>query len=416
MEALNAEIIAVGSELLLGQITNTNARFLSEELAKIGINVYYHTVVGDNPGRLKKAIETAQSRADLIVFSGGLGPTKDDLTKEMIAKTLGVGLVKDEQAMQLIEQFFRKRSMPMTPNNRKQANVLAGSTVLPNDTGLAPGMALKKDGKIYMLFPGPPSELEPMFVRYGRPYLLNELNKVEKIESRVLRFFGIGEAVLETELEDLIDRQTNPTIAPLAGDGDVTVRLTAKEDSDKKRKEMLDALEKEILQRVGSYFYGYDDTNIMQELARLLKEKNLTIAVAESLTGGLFQEKATAIPGASQWFKGGIVSYTNDVKINVLKVKEETINSDGAVSDTCATEMAKNVKTLLGADIGISFTGVAGPDPSEGKEPGTVYCGIAAGKEPPKSFLFKLAGNREAIRRRAVNHGAWFALKEVRHM
>ena len=271
---LDAEIIAVGSELLLGQITNTNARFLSEQLARLGINVYYHTVVGDNPGRLKRAIQIAQERADLIVFSGGLGPTKDDLTKEVIAETIGVGLEEDQEAMNYIEKYFRVRNMPMTPNNRKQANILQGATVLPNETGMAPGMALKKDGIIYMLYPGPPSELEPMFLKYGRRFLLRELNKIERIESRVLRFFGIGEALLEAELEDLIANQSNPTIAPLAGDGDVTVRLTAKGDDDAERKEMLDRLEKEILRRVGSYFYGYDDTNLFVELARTLEEKS----------------------------------------------------------------------------------------------------------------------------------------------
>lgn len=410
---LDAEIIAVGSELLLGQITNTNARFLSEQLARLGINVYYHTVVGDNPGRLKRAIQIAQERADLIVFSGGLGPTKDDLTKEVIAETIGVGLEEDQEAMNYIEKYFRVRNMPMTPNNRKQANILQGATVLPNETGMAPGMALKKDGIIYMLYPGPPSELEPMFLKYGRRFLLRELNKIERIESRVLRFFGIGEALLEAELEDLIANQSNPTIAPLAGDGDVTVRLTAKGDDDAERKEMLDRLEKEILRRVGSYFYGYDDTNLFVELARTLEEKKLTLAVAESLTGGYFQEKVTDIPGASRWFKGGIVSYTNEVKQNVLNVREETLNREGAVSAACAREMAANVKRILDADVGISFTGVAGPDPSEGKEPGTVFCGLALADDV-KSFQFHFSGNREAIRRRAVYHGAWIALRELR--
>lgn len=410
---LDAEIIAVGSELLLGQITNTNARFLSEQLARLGINVYYHTVVGDNPGRLKRAIQIAQERADLIVFSGGLGPTKDDLTKEVIAETIGVGLEEDQEAMNYIEKYFRVRNMPMTPNNRKQANILQGATVLPNETGMAPGMALKKDGIIYMLYPGPPSELEPMFLKYGRRFLLRELNKIERIESRVLRFFGIGEALLEAELEDLIANQSNPTIAPLAGDGDVTVRLTAKGDDEAERKEMLDRLEKEILRRVGSYFYGYDDTNLFVELARTLEEKKLTLAVAESLTGGYFQEKVTDIPGASRWFKGGIVSYTNEVKQNVLNVREETLNREGAVSAACAQEMAANVKRILDADVGISFTGVAGPDPSEGKEPGTVFCGLALADDV-KSFQFHFSGNREAIRRRAVYHGAWIALRELR--
>ncbi|MDP4156429.1 MAG: CinA family nicotinamide mononucleotide deamidase-related protein, partial [Bacillota bacterium] len=243
---MNAEIIAVGSELLLGQIVNTNARYISQNLAEIGINVFYHTVVGDNPDRLKSAIEIAEKRSNLIIFTGGLGPTKDDLTKETIAKHLGKKLVFDQDALDSITAYFERTNRTMTENNRKQALVLEGSHVLPNDHGMAPGMMLADGDHVYMLLPGPPKEMEPMFFVYGRTVLAAQMKTSEKIVSRVLRFFGIGEASLETEIEDLIDRQTNPTIAPLAADGEVTLRLTAKHKDAAVAENMLDDTEKQI--------------------------------------------------------------------------------------------------------------------------------------------------------------------------
>jgi nicotinamide-nucleotide amidase len=301
---MNAEIIAVGSELLLGQIVNSNAKFLSSQLAELGVNVFFHTVVGDNPERLQKAIEIAESRSNLIVFTGGLGPTKDDLTKETIAKHLNKQLVMDENAMSSIEEYFKRTNRHMTENNRKQAIVLEDSKILPNDNGMAPGMFLKKDQHFYMLLPGPPKEMEPMFLKYGHSALQNVLEDKQQIVSRVLRFFGIGEAMLETEVEDLIDSQSNPTIAPLASDGEVTLRLTAKHEVLSTAHALLDEAEQEILKRVGSYFYGYDDTSLMKELTKLLSQQGITISAAESLTGGMFQEQFTSIPGAGALLKG----------------------------------------------------------------------------------------------------------------
>ncbi|WAA13896.1 competence/damage-inducible protein A [Fervidibacillus halotolerans] len=411
---MNAEIIAVGSELLLGQIANTNAKFLSKELATIGVNVYFHTVVGDNRNRLKNAVEIAKKRSQFILFTGGLGPTKDDLTKETLAEIVQRDLVMDEESFQSIKAFFKKMNRTMTENNKKQAYVLAGSEVLPNDTGMAPGMVFTQDDITYMLLPGPPSELEPMFKKYGKRSLLKRLGKCETIESKVLRFFGIGESTLEKEIEDLIDRQSNPTIAPLASDGEVTLRLTVKHSDKRKRKELIDQLEGEILSRVGPYFYGYDETTIIDEMAKLLQVKSKRIAAAESLTGGLFQEELTSIPGASHWFQGGIVSYTNEVKIGFLGVQKETIDTFGAVSKQCAMEMAENVRKKMKAHIGISFTGVAGPSPLEGKNPGTVYIGISIDGKTPEAFEYHLFGNRQTIRRRAVKVGAWEVLKQLK--
>lgn len=413
---MNAEIIAVGSELLLGQITNTNARFLSQHLAEIGVNIYYHTVVGDNEQRLEKAVKLAQSRADLIVFSGGLGPTKDDITKETIARMLGRTLEYNEEALFGIQTYFDKTGRVMTANNKKQALVIKGSTVLKNDHGMAPGMFTKADGKYYVLLPGPPREMQPMFLNYGRPAIVNVLEKVERIESRVLRFFGIGESTLETDIDDILMKQTNPTIAPLAGEGEVTLRITAKHESSDEAFRMIQKAEDEILERVGQYFYGYDETTIAAELADQLKEKKLTIAAAESLTGGLFLGELTAIPGMSTHIKGGIVCYTNEVKKQILGVKSDTLSKYGAVSSECAKELAENVRNLCRSDIGISFTGVAGPDSLEGHEPGTVFLAIAAEGQETIVHPLKMIGSREGVRKRTVKYGCHYLLQSFAEM
>ncbi|KMY53682.1 damage-inducible protein CinA [Bacillus sp. FJAT-27231] len=410
---MNAEIIAVGSELLLGQITNTNAQFLSQQLAEIGINVYYHTVVGDNGNRVLDAIKEAEKRADLLIFTGGLGPTKDDLTKEVIASHIGRPLVYNEEALKSIESYFIRTKRPMTPNNKKQALVMEGSLVLPNDHGMAPGMMVKGENHCYILLPGPPREMQPMFTQYAKPALLDVLEKVEKIESRVLRFFGIGESALETEVEDLLLAQQNPTIAPLAGDGEVTLRITAKHESEETALQMIKEAEEKILRRVGDYFYGYNDTTIARELAERLKETSHTLAAAESLTGGLFQSEMTAVPGASTFFNGGIVCYSNQAKEKLVNVKKETLASHGAISEECALELAENVRQLLDADFGISFTGVAGPDEAEGQPPGTVWIGLASKYKQPRAFKLDLAGSRAGIRKRSVKYACHYLLAEL---
>ncbi|WP_377889176.1 competence/damage-inducible protein A [Alkalihalobacillus sp. R86527] len=400
---MNAEIIGIGSELLLGQIANTNAQFISRRLADLGINVFYHTAVGDNSNRLKQVIEVAENRSDLLVFTGGLGPTKDDLTKETIAKALSKQLVYNQEAMDNIEAYYKKTGRTMSENNRKQALVIEGSTVLPNDNGMAPGMAFTNNGCTYLLFPGPPKELYPMFTKYAEPFLLKEMKLEERIISRVLRFFGIGESSLETELEDLIDQQTNPTIAPLAGDWEVTLRLTARAASEEEASKLIDSTEKDIQKRVGDYFYGYGQTSLSVEAFSLLEKQNWTISVAESLTGGMFSQEFTSIPGASSLFYGGIVCYSNEVKQKV-GVSSETLSSHGAVSEECAIELARSIKNTYKTDIGISFTGVAGPDSIEGKEAGTVFIGMVSPRGE-KVICLKLAGNRDAIRKRTVKYG-----------
>ncbi|KOA81507.1 competence/damage-inducible protein A [Bacillus altitudinis] len=405
-----AEIIAVGSELLLGQITNTNAQFISKQLAEIGVNVYYHTAVGDNPERLKRAIQVAQERSNFIIFSGGLGPTKDDLTKETIASTLGKELVLNEEAFESIQEYFRKTGRDMSPNNRKQALVLEGSDVLVNRFGMAPGMFIQEGDTFYILLPGPPSELHPMFENEAKPLISEKLGLKEKIVSVVLRFFGIGESQLETDLEDLIDAQTNPTIAPLAADGEVTLRLTAKHEDEKETERLLKETEAQILERVGEYFYGYGDTSLAFEASKALHEHGKTVAAAESLTGGMFSEWLTDLEGASSILNGSVVCYTNQVKQQVLGCREETLSSHGAVSKECALELAEGVRKLTGSDIGISFTGVAGPEPHEGQPVGKVFIGLST-KDQADVFEWMFTGSRSGIRKRAVKYGLHHLLK-----
>ena len=413
---MNAELIAVGSELLLGQIANTNAQFISKSLAEIGVNVYYHTVVGDNPDRLKKAIEIAESRADLIIYTGGLGPTKDDITKEVVASYIGKTLLTDQKAMAYIEDYFNKINRVMTENNRKQALVIEGSEVFHNHNGMAPGMAVSHGDIIHILLPGPPSEMKPMHQDYTIPFLLRLMDRVERIDSKVLRFFGIGESQLETEIEDLLEQQSNPTIAPLASDGEVTLRLTAKHESIEEADKLLKETEDKILSRVGKYFYGYDDTTIMNELINLLKENRLTIAAAESLTGGMFQEKMTDVQGAGLILKGGIVVYTNEAKKKLLNITQSTIDRFGVVSEQCAIEMADNIKGMLQSDIGISFTGVAGPDELEGHPVGTVYIGISIEGQKTYAKKLNLGGMREANRVRSMKYGCHFLIRKLREL
>ena len=411
---MNAEIIGVGSELLLGQIANTNAQFISSGLAEIGVNVYFHTVVGDNQERLRQAIETAEKRADLLIYTGGLGPTKDDLTKETVAEYIGKTLITDRDSMESIERYFEKIGRKMTENNRKQALVIEGAEVFPNHHGMAPGMAVSNGKCIHVLLPGPPSEMQPMYKDYLEPFLLKDMGRRERIESRVLRFFGIGESQLETDIEDILDAQTNPTIAPLAANGEVTLRITAKHETSAGAEKLIRHAEEEILNRVGDYFYGYNETTLMTEAIALLKEREWTISAAESLTGGMFQEELTRIPGAGLILKGGIVCYTNEAKQKLLKISDSTIKEHGVVSEACAIEMAVNIKNLLGSDVGISFTGVAGPDELEGNPVGTVFIGLSLPGREPFAKKLNLGGMREGNRVRSVKYGCHFLLHQLK--
>lgn len=380
---MKAEIIAVGTEILTGQITNTNAQFLSEEFAKLGIDVFFQTAVGDNEERLLSIIDLASKRSDLVVLCGGLGPTEDDLTKQTLAKYLGRNLVFDEQASKRLNEFFATRpQFTRTANNERQAQLIEGSTSLQNSTGLAVGGVIEVDGVTYVVLPGPPSELKPMVWDYLVPLLSSDH---KQLYSRVLRFFGIGESQLVTVLSDLIDSQTDPTIAPYAKTGEVTLRLSTKADDIESAKEKLDQLEQKILSKktlnsipLENLLYGYGDDNSMARVVfDLLKKKHKTITAAESLTAGLFQSSIADFSGSSSVFNGGFVTYSIEEKSKMLQIPLEELQEHGVVSHFTAEKMAEQSRKLTDADFGIGLTGVAGPDSLEGHPAGTVFIGIA---------------------------------------
>ncbi|WP_342512534.1 competence/damage-inducible protein A [Sporosarcina sp. FSL K6-1522] len=411
---MRAEIIAVGSELLLGQIMNTNAKFISSRLAEIGVDVHYQTVVGDNSNRLEDVIDIAAKRADVLIFTGGLGPTKDDMTKETIAKHVGCALVSDDEALRYIQSYFERVGRTMTDNNKKQALVLEGATVLANRKGMAPGMAVEKEGIHYILLPGPPHEMEPMFADEAIPYLLGLTGKHEVITSRVLKFYGIGEAELEDRIQAILEKQTNPTVAPLASPDAVTLRLTAKAQTADEALAWIEPVEEEIRSIVGDYIYGIDDDTLSSKVAELLGRNGWTLAAAESLTAGLFMAELAGEPGISASLEGGVVVYNNDVKTEQLGIDAALLAEYGVVSAQCAAALAVNVKRKFGADIGVGLTGAAGPDPHDGKPSGTVWIGIASVDAEPETYKLVLSSSRNANRLRAARFALYYLIKHLR--
>ncbi|MBR1845113.1 MAG: competence/damage-inducible protein A [Oscillospiraceae bacterium] len=376
-----AELIAVGTELLLGNICNTDAQMISQALSQLGINVFYHTVVGDNPERAKTAVEIAKKRADIIITTGGLGPTCDDLTKQVPAEAFGKQLVYHEESAQRIRSYF-ETYLPhrtMTENNLQQAMLPEGCTVLDNDWGTAPGCTFEADGVRVIMLPGPPRECRAMVEHRVIPLLKSLSDGV--ICSRTLKLFGIGESNMESQLHEQMLSMQNPTLAPYAKEGECELRITAKAPTEEEAQSMLAPVEQQLREQFGDLIYGVDIPNLETCVSRLLREQGLTLSTAESCTGGLAAKRMTDLPGASQVFKGGVVCYTNAVKHHVLGVRQETLDQYGAVSRETAAELALGACRVLGSDIAISITGVAGPDPDEGKPVGLVYCGIARGDQ-----------------------------------
>ena len=369
---MNAEIISVGTELLLGTSTNTDARDVSLALAELGINVYWHTVVGDNPARLTECLYRARNRADLIVTTGGLGPTCDDLTKQTVARAFGRELYFDTEAADSIRAWFAERNRAFTENNLSQAWLPEGCTVLPNDNGTAPGCIFEADGITVIMLPGPPRELNAMLNGYVIPWLRERSDKT--IRSHSVRMFGIGESAMEEKLRDLMDG-ANPTVAPYAKLGECLVRVTAKADTPQECDEMIAPVVEEVCRRMGDTVYGIDSPDLEHRVLELLAEKGKTFASAESCTGGMVSQRITAIPGASNWFRGGVNVYTEDAKSILLGIKPSFIEKHGVVSAAVAGKMARRVRKRLKADLGVGITGWAGPD---GEDVGLVYVALAA--------------------------------------
>ena len=372
-----AEIIAVGTELLLGNIVNTNARDISQALSSVGVNVFWHTVVGDNPQRLKEALDIARRRADIIITTGGLGPTYDDLTKQTICEAFGKPLVLHPDILETIRVYFEKNvHMKMPSNNVQQAELPEGCTVFDNSVGTAPGCAFEADGVHVLMLPGPPFEMLTMLKNHVVPYLRRLSSEV--IVSHDIMTFGLGESPMEELLREKMSHMENPSLATYAKPSEVRLRATAKAASQEEAEAMLAPVVKEVTDFLGDYVYGVDVPGLENACMALLKERGLTFATAESCTGGRVAERITALPGASAVYRGGVVSYWTGVKADVLGVPAEMLDTYGAVSEQTAKAMAQGARRITGADIAVSVTGVAGPDPDErGVAVGIVYIGLA---------------------------------------
>lgn len=415
---MKAEIIAVGTEILTGQILNTNAQFLSEKLAEIGVDVYIQTAVGDNEARLLSVLEIARERSELVILTGGLGPTEDDLTKQTVAKFLGKNLVFDAQAQAKLDDFFAQRpDYARTPNNERQAQIIQGATPLANETGLAVGGMIEVEGVTYVVLPGPPNELKPMVLNELLPRLMTGA----KLYSRVLRFFGIGESQLVTILADLIEQQADPTLASYAKTGEVTLRLSTKAKSQEEADAALNTLEEQILSRdtfegtsLRELCYGYgDETSLASLVVEELKKRQISITAAESLTAGLFQASIADFSGVSAIFKGGFVTYSLEEKAKMLDIPQAELEIHGVVSTYTAEKMAEQAREKTASDIGISLTGVAGPESLEGHPAGTVFIGLSQ-ESGTEVIRVNIGGrSRTDVRKIAVMHAFNLVLKAL---
>lgn len=397
-----AELISVGTELLMGQVLNTDAQYMAQHLAPLGVNVYHQVTVGDNPERLKAAILQAISRADVVILSGGLGPTGDDLTKKIVADAFSLPMVRFPEAEEALRQRFSRMHREMTPNNLQQADFPKGSRLMANPNGTAQGCIVEADGKTAILLPGPPRELFPMFKGEVMPYL--EKRSGYRLYSRELRIFGRGESDTEYQLKDLIDAQQNPTIAPYAKTGEVTYRVTAQCQTDEEGERISAPVIAEIERRLGDVVYSSHGEPLAAVCARLLTERGLTLAAAESCSGGLLSSTLIDIPGSSEYFMEGAVTYSDAAKIRRLHVSSATLRTQGAVSEDCAREMALGMRKSAGVDYALATTGIAGPGGAkEGKPVGLVYVALADGTDV---YVKKcnLWGDRARIREATVLH------------
>lgn len=399
---MKVELISVGTELLLGNIVNTNAAYLAEQCAGLGLSCYFQSVVGDNEERLSLTLKTAMERADIVICSGGLGPTEDDLTKEVTAKVCGKELIMDEAWKERIAEFFAARNITPTENNWKQALVPEGAIVLDNPNGTAPGLIVEyKDVRI-ILMPGPPNELVPMFETSVKPYLKELTPGV--ICSQTVKICDMGESMVETQVKDMIDAQTNPTLATYAKTGEVHIRVTASAENEKEGKKLIKPVVKELKTRLGAYIYTTeDDVTLEKAVENLLLANKLTLTCAESCTGGLLSSRLVNVPGSSEVFKSGLVTYSNKAKRKLLGVKKSTLQKHGAVSAKTAEEMTKGAAFISKCDVTVAITGIAGPDGGTKEKPvGLVYiaCNIK-GKIKVKEYHF--SGNRDKVRESAVS-------------
>ena len=378
---MKVEVINTGTELLLGEILNTNFQYLSRQLNKLGFDVLYQTTVGDNAGRLKDVFKTALERADIVITTGGLGPTRGDITKEVLCETLNLGTYLDLDTWNRINNYFCKRGLCMSGNNEKQAMVPIGAQVLTNEVGTAPGLAVTHGDKLIVLLPGPPSEMQHVYEKQLEPYLINHFAKQGVIYSHIIRLRGIGESAVAEKLDDIITSQTNPTIAIYARRGEIIIRLTAKCMELNEAKTLIAAMEALVNQRLSRYIYGTDDETLASYLGRELLRTGSTIAFAESCTGGLASSLITDVPGSSEYLLGSAVTYSNMAKHKLINVSQENLDTYGAVSEPVARQMAEGVRALFGTTYGVGITGIAGPGGATKDKPvGLVYMAVADDK------------------------------------
>ena len=397
-----AEIVSVGTELLMGQVVNTDAQFIAQRLAPLGFQVFYHSTVGDNVKRLTAVVHQAVERSDVVVFTGGLGPTDDDLTKETVASALGLTVELIPEEVERLKKHFETRGYDFTPNNLKQASFPKNAYILPNAFGTAPGCIMTAENKTAILLPGPPRELFPMFQNHVMPYL--ERLSGNKLYSRELRIFGKGESTLTYELRDIIETQTNPTVAPYIKTGEVSLRVTALCQSLEEGETLARPMIDEIVSRVGDIIYSTNGESLPETCARMLTDERKTLAVAESCTGGLIASEFVAIPGCSNFLLEGCVTYSDASKMRRLGVKQETLDAFGAVSEQCAREMAEGMRLSSGADYALASTGFAGPDGGTAENPvGTIYLALASGDGTTVKRV-QLFGERARIREIASLH------------
>lgn len=403
------ELVCVGTELLLGNIVNTNAAYLAEMCARLGLSMYYQSVVGDNEERMTQVIAQAVDRSDVVILCGGLGPTQDDLTKEVTAKVMGMKLVEDEHTRNCIQEYMNnlfvgRPDAKITDNNWKQALVPEGALILDNANGTAPGLIIEENGKIVILLPGPPNELKPMFENQVYPYLREK--QPEVILSRMIKICGIGESAVEDKIRDMIDAQNNPTIATYAKTGEVHLRVTARAESEAEAKKMIKPVVRELKVRFGKNIYTTDEHKTLEEcVIDLLKAQELELTTVESCTGGALAARLVNVPGASDVLKQGLVTYSNKSKRKFTLVKKSTLKDEGAVSHKTAKEMAKGAVENTGCDVSVSVTGLAGPNGGTKEKPvGLVYIGCCyKGKTTVREFHFN--GNRSKVREQAVVQG-----------
>ncbi|MGE5329541.1 MAG: competence/damage-inducible protein A [Deltaproteobacteria bacterium] len=392
---MNSEIIAVGTELLMGQIANTNAQYISRKLAEYGVNMYYHSTVGDNAERMLEILRLAFKRSDLIILTGGLGPTSDDITKETVAEFLGLDMKIHDESEQRIREYVFKAGREFAESNLKQAMIPVGAQVLKNNYGTAPGVVIEKEGRMIVLLPGPPREMIPMFNSFAEKYL--SINN-SIIYSKYIKLFGIPEAQVEEAIKDLVEGQPNPTVAPYVGDGELTLRVTTRASNISEAEKFVMPVVQDICSRFNEHVFSIEGEKLEKVVVTLLKNSGKKLVAAESCTGGMIASRITSIPGASQVFDRGVVTYSNESKTELIGVKKETLEKYGAVSKETAYEMAKGVREAARADIGVAVTGIAGPSGgSEEKPVGLVYIGLADEKGVD-TYEFRFNGDRERIR------------------